>query len=223
MSSVGNQTLRPRSRSFANTLELWNRKLHYYIGLYLLFFLWLYALTGLLLNHSTWQFQQFWPDRRVAVEERLIRNPAPGSDLDQARELLRQFGIHGEISLPVGHPAPASLEVRSNRPGYNYVIIAELTQSRARLTTTHVNTWGVARALHEFLGAGPAGTGIQRNWPITSVWAFSMDAVALGLIVMVIGGYYLWWRLERKRAWGSVALVLGVLCCAALVLGFRWL
>jgi hypothetical protein len=39
---------------------------------------------------------------------------------------------------------------------------------------------------------------------------------------MVVGGYYLWWRLPRKRAWGVVALGLGVLCCGAFVFGFLW-
>lgn len=224
MSSVGNQApTRTRSNSFSSILELWNRKLHYYIGLYLLFFVWLYSLTGLLLNHSTWQFQQFWPSRRVSTEERLVQAPAPGSDLEQARELMRQFGIRGEIALPVGRPIPTRLEVRANRPGYNYVILADLSLSRARLETTHVNAWGVARALHEFIGVRLAGSGARRNWIVTSVWAISMDAVSLGLIVMVVGGYYLWWRLPRKRAWGVVALALGVLCCGAFVFGFRWL
>ena len=37
-----------------STLELWNRKLHYYLGLYFLFFLWLFSLTGLMLNHQQW-------------------------------------------------------------------------------------------------------------------------------------------------------------------------
>jgi hypothetical protein len=224
MSSVGNQIPnRTRSNSFSSIVELWNRKLHYYIGLYLLFFVWLYSLTGLLLNHSTWQFQQFWPSRRVSTEERLIQDPTPGSDLEQAHELMRQFGIRGEISLPVGRPIPTRLEVRANRPGYNYVILADLSRSWARLETTHVNAWGVARTLHEFIGVRLEASGARRNWIITSVWALSMDAVSLGLIVMVVGGYYLWWRLPRKRAWGVVALALGVLCCGAFVFGFRWL
>ena len=224
MSSVGSQAhTGTRPSSFLSIFELWNRKLHYYIGLYLLFFVWLYSLTGLLLNHSTWQFQQFWPSRRVSAEERLIQNPAPGSDLEQARELMRQFGIRGEIALPVGRPTPARLEVRANRPGYNYLILVDLSQSRARLETTHLNAWGAVRALHEFIGVRLAGPDTRRNWIVTSVWALSMDAVSLGLIVMVVGGYYLWWRLPRKRAWGVVALGLGVLCCGAFVFGFGWL
>jgi hypothetical protein len=224
MSSVGNQAPTAARHSPAQGIfELWNRKLHYYIGLYLLFFVWLYSLTGLLLNHSTWQFQEFWQSRRVSTEERLIRNPAPKSDIDQARDLMSQFGIRGEIAQPVSRPTPDRMEVRANRPGYNYVILADLSQMRARLETTHVNAWGVVRALHEFIGVRLAGSRTRRNWIVTSVWALSMDAVSLGLMVMVVGGYYLWWRLPRRRAWGIVALALGLLCCGAFVFGLRWL
>ena len=36
----------------------WNQKLHIYLGLYFLVFLWLFAVSGLLLNHG-WQFAEF--------------------------------------------------------------------------------------------------------------------------------------------------------------------
>ena len=61
--------------SATNRFGVWNRKLHYYLGLYFLFFLWLFALSGLLLNHSSWTFAQFWPNRQVSTFER--RDPAP--------------------------------------------------------------------------------------------------------------------------------------------------
>jgi len=38
---------------FRASSERWNRKLHFYTGLFLLFFLWLFAFSGLLLNHPT--------------------------------------------------------------------------------------------------------------------------------------------------------------------------
>ena len=34
------------------TVETWNRKLHIYVGLYFLTFLWLFSFSGLLLNLS---------------------------------------------------------------------------------------------------------------------------------------------------------------------------
>jgi hypothetical protein len=40
--------------SSVRDFERWNRKLHYYLGLYFLFFLWLFSATGLMLNHQQW-------------------------------------------------------------------------------------------------------------------------------------------------------------------------
>src|SRR5262245_57781806 len=74
MDSISEQTT-PRkttSRAMADGFDIWNRKLHYYAGLYLLLFLWLFAFTGLLLNHS-WQFAEFWPQRKQSTVERVVQ------------------------------------------------------------------------------------------------------------------------------------------------------
>src|SRR5262245_59567139 len=88
------KTRRPR---LAETFKVWNRKLHYYLGLYLLFFVWLFAFSGLLLNNSSWKFFEFWGNRKQTTSERPITAPSPGSDLAQARDLMRQLDIRGEI------------------------------------------------------------------------------------------------------------------------------
>ena len=76
---------RAESRQWAAILATWNRKLHYYLALYFLFFIWLFALSGLLLNHGGWTFAQFYPNRKVSTLERAIDTPASMSDLEQAR------------------------------------------------------------------------------------------------------------------------------------------
>ena len=100
---------KPKRRRLADTFEIWNRKLHYYLGLYLLFFLWLFAFTGLLLNHPEWTFQEFWPQRRQSSETRLIQAPPDGGDLAQAHDLLRQLGSSGEIEWTATRADPARL------------------------------------------------------------------------------------------------------------------
>jgi hypothetical protein len=71
-------------KRFAETFEIWNRKLHYYLGLYFLFFLWLFAFTGLLLNHS-WAFFEFWPNRKISTVERSIQAPSSGGTSTRPR------------------------------------------------------------------------------------------------------------------------------------------
>jgi hypothetical protein len=66
------QANRRMSRDSGPGFERWNRKLHFYAGLFLLFFLWLFAFSGLLLNHPSWSFAEFWNNRRQTNYEREI-------------------------------------------------------------------------------------------------------------------------------------------------------
>jgi hypothetical protein len=211
-----------RVRDAADVFFLWNRRLHYYLGLYFLFFTWLFSFTGLLLNHPRWEFAQFWPSRVQTVSEHAIQ-PAPsvGSNLERARDVMRQLGVAGEIQWPAQPPTPSVFAFQVTRPGLTLDITVDLDKGRATVRRTRLNAWGVMHALHTFTGV-PAGESRQsRDWALTTMWALSMDAVALGLIVMVFGSYIMWYRLRGKRRGGIIAVVLGLLCCGAFLTVLR--
>ena len=210
-----------RERGAAATFLVWNRRIHYYLGLYLLFFTWLFVFTGLLLNHPRWQFAQFWPNRLQTTTEYQIRPPVSGSDVERARYLMRQLGLAGEIQWPTQPAGPFAFQV--SRPGLVVDVSADLEQGRATVQRTRLNAWGVMHLLHTFTGVRGGDARNNRDWMLTTVWAVSMDAVAVGLIVMVFSSYIMWYRLRTKRLGGIVALLLGYISCAAVVGAFRWL
>jgi hypothetical protein len=74
--------------------------------------------------------------------------------------------------------------------------------------------------LHTFSGVPRAGVP-ERDWLLTKIWSALMDAVSVGLIFLVLSSLYMWWGLRPKRAWGLVALALGVLTCGLFVVGLR--
>jgi hypothetical protein len=219
MSSLLDGVMAPerRERSGADILLVWNRRLHYYLGLYLLFFSWLFVFTGLLLNHSRWQFAQFWPNRVQSTTEREFRTPQATTDLARARDLTQQFGIAGEIQWPAAQPRDGSFAFQVNRPGAVIDVKADLRSGRATLQRSDVNVWGVMHVLHTFTGMPSASSRNERDWILTTVWAISMDAVAAGLIFMVLSSYIMWYRLKAKRLGGIIALVLGLVSCGAFV------
>lgn len=210
-------------RGPAEVAETWNRRLHYYSGLYLLFFLWLFAFTGLLLNHTKWRFAEFWPQRQVTRYELPIEVPAAGGDLAQAEEILRQTGIRGEIEWTKTRADADVLEFRAGRPGHMFEIRADYRARRAAVQRTELNAWGVTRILHTFTGARLTDQRNQREWWATRLWAYSMDAVAAGLIFMVLSSVWLWWAQRQKRALGLAALASGTALCGLFVAGLRWL
>ena len=128
-------------RNAANAFLVWNRRVHYYLGLYLLFFGWLFALTGLLLNHSTWEFTQFWPSRVQTTTTQVFRAPEASSDLARARDLMQQFGIAGEIQWPAAHPVGGPFTFQVSRPGRTVEVKADLATGQATLQRTDLNAW----------------------------------------------------------------------------------
>jgi hypothetical protein len=220
-SAVSNQDSPPNGR--AGTFRLWNRKLHYYLGLYLLFFVWLFSFSGLLLNHSSWKFAEFWDSRKQTTVEHPIIAPEPGDDLAQARQILRQLGLSGEIEWTSKRADPNQFDFRVSRPGHIVDIKADFGQNRAQIQQIDLNTWGVMRILHTFTGVRANDSRNTRDWFLTSVWALAMDAVAAGLILMVLSSVVMWLELPRKRWLGLGAVGLGFLSCGLFCVALRWL
>src|SRR5262245_3134869 len=211
-----------RGRIAADVFVLWNRRLHYFVGLYLLFFCWLFVVTGLLLNHPRWQFAQFWQNRIQRTTDQPVHIPAAAPDLEWARDLMRQLSIAGEIQWPATQAANGPFAFQVSRPGLVIDVKVDLASGHATLQRNEVNAWGIMHLFHTVTGVPAADALNDRDWTLTTVWALSMDAVAVGLIVMVLGSYLMWYRLKGKRLAGAAALLLGTITCGACVVGLSW-
>jgi hypothetical protein len=214
----------PNARQVWAGFERWNRKLHFYVGLFLLFFVWLFAFSGLVLNHPSWRFTEFWSNRTQSNYERDIVVPGPDAkgDLGQARDIMGQLGIVGEILWTTTRTDPNQFDFQVRRPGRFFFIKADLARKRVAVQQSDVNLWGVMRALHAFTGVQMDDPRNSRDWWLTSVWAYSMDVVAAGIIFMVLSSLLMWLRLPQKRTFGAVVLVLGTLLCGWFCVGLRW-
>ena len=76
----------------------WNKKIHIYLGLYMLLFLWLFSISGLFINHHNW-FER--PPQPVQVKwEKPIELPQGADDQAKAEDLRAQLGLSGRFSGP---------------------------------------------------------------------------------------------------------------------------
>lgn len=199
------------------TFEKWNRKLHFYLGLYFLFFLWLFSLTGLLLNHGQWRASLAANARTESRFDRAINLPAGATPLDRAKDVMRQLGLAGEVDL-TAQPA-GWLVFSTSRPGDANQVRVNLEERRVSVQHFDNGHWGRFRNLHTFSGSRYNQPASQRDWVLTTVWVVAMDALAAGLVVMVLGSYFMWWRLKASRRLGWVALATGFLSCGWFILG----
>lgn len=110
-----------------------------------------------------------------------------------------------------------------SRPGRLFEIKADFEQRRAAIQRIDLNAWGIMRLLHTFTGVRLNDSRNERDWVLTSVWAFAMDAVAAGLILMVLGSLYMWYALPQKRRLGAIVLAFGFLSAGVFCVGLRWL
>lgn len=205
---------RPRVRL---TLEAWNRKLHYYLGLYLVFFLWLFSATGLLLNHPRWTLSRI-PNDANPEYTRHIEPPAGTTDVTRARDVLRQLKLTGEIEWPQAQP-PGRLDFNVAYPKRAAQIRVDLARNVVTVEQYDRSFWSALRISHTFSGSRYTTSENRRDWILTSLWVIAMDAVAIGLLVMVLGSYYMWYRLKSKHGLGYAVLAFGYLTAAMFVFG----
>lgn len=110
-----------------------------------------------------------------------------------------------------------------NRPGTLNRVSVDLAQNRATVQNIRINSWGVMRALHSFSGTRRNSPTASRDWVLTTVWVVAMDALSVGILLMVFSSYYMWYRLKQKRSLGWVSLGTGVISCGLFVVGLAWL
>jgi hypothetical protein len=195
-------------------VERWNRKLHYYLGLYLLFFLWLFLVTGLALNHGQWEWVQATEQRTETQTSVVVRPPVGDTALARARDLARQLGLVGEIELGSAPPGSGRFDFNIARPSDSSQVRVNLTDGTASVRHFENTAGGIVRIFHTFSGSRFDAPG-SRDWILTTVWVGAMDALAGGLVVMVLGSYYMWYRRKRSHTFGWVVLLTGVVSCGA--------
>jgi hypothetical protein len=198
------------------TLEVWNRRLHFYLGLYFLFFLWLFALTGLMLNHQQW-FEDLYV-RQESSSEHTIETPRGQTRAEQTADLVRQLGLRGEIDWPASQPI-GHLDFNVGRPNGAAQVRVDLGAKRAAIKEFKNGTLHAFQIFHTFSGTRFNQPSSERDWIVTTVWVIAMDALAAGLIVMVLGSYYMWWRLKKRRGLGIAAVAAGFVACIVFVAG----
>jgi len=211
-------SIEPNRSEASITFEAWNRKLHYYLGLYFLFFLWLFSLTGLLLNHGRWAMALGANQRAETRYERAIELPAGNTDLVRARDIMRQLNLVGEVDWPASQQ-PGRLAFNVSRPKEANQVQVDLSEKRAFIQHFDNSHWATFRIFHTFNGSRYNAPGTERDWIVTTAWVIAMDALAAGLIVMVFGSYYMWYRLKPKRTFGVIVLAAGIACCGMFLVG----
>lgn len=188
-------------------LTSWNRKLHIYVGLFLLFFIWLFSLSGLILNHGNWEFTSFWDTRQ---ETKTVTPITLDNSLDSAallHNLVEQLKLTGEVSEV--KLSSVSLDFRISSPGIIRELQVDFQSKTAEQKELRFNFWGKIRALHTFNGANKTHPENGPNWMATRIWRLAMDIIAIGFIFLCVSSWIMWYKIRKEYPWGPLALIAG--------------
>ncbi len=203
-------------REFPRTFGKWNRKIHIYLGLYFLLFLWLFSISGLVMNHPKWFGYKV--DR--SPREAQITLPQGLTDMEAAKHIRENLGLKGEILLRRQN-RKGQLIFMVMRPNKRVNVNLNRESGLAKITEVTPKSNVVLGDIHTFTGVRamwnePAQ---ERDWIVTRLWSLSMDAVCIGLLYIVLSSIYMGFQLREKRKYVIASLGTGCALCAWFVWG----
>jgi hypothetical protein len=193
--------------NFSRNLNLINRKLHIHIGLFLFLFIWLFSFSGLLLNHENWKFASFWEQRKETKKMTVIKvhNQTDSSKL--LKDIITQLKLSGEVQNTQLNPDSVDFQIAY--PGHVKNVHVDLHRGNCIERDIQFNVWGKLRTLHTFNGANKQKEDAAPNWLITRIWKFSMDAIAVGLILITISSWLMWYKVRMNYPFSALVLIVG--------------
>ena len=185
------------------TFDKINRRTHLYTGLFLLPWLMMYGVSSFIIIHQSW----FKADKQIELEPLFEREYRRAIDEKvglrvTAMEILKDCNLEG--AFWTDKPDTNTLRIDrfsfwgSTRLTYS-IKDQKLKGERQRVRASQ----GIVR-MH-FRG----GYGQPNFWD--KFWGFLVDAACVAIILWVVSGLIMWWRLPRLRAWGAIAFGGGVL------------
>lgn len=192
------------------SFDRFNRRLHLYLGLFLLPWLLMYGLSSALISHHAWFRAEKEPPWERVFDREYQRAVPEDADLRAvAQEILRDLALEGAFWAQRPNPN----EVRIQR--FTFWDVTRLTysiQEQRLRAERQKQRWDQVIVRLHFRG------GFQQPAFWDDLWAVLVDLACLGILVWIASGLVMWWRLLGLRFWGGLALGGGCVCFLLLVL-----
>lgn len=195
--------------------------IHLHTGLFISPYIIIFSVSALILNHNFIDWQEDWQKWSFSVNDKVdetavfnLPNPEQ-TRIEYAKDILKQINISGEIANIFGDSLNMIIPV--TKPGYRISIKANLISGIAHIHTERTNLWKMMIWLHKM--PGPHNASIRGNWNYTKFWSSMVDFSVICLFFSSISGVILWYYFKNERSVGLIALLIGFLSIASLVIG----
>ena len=186
--------------------DLINKRVHLYLGLFLIAFFLKYAVSSVLFAHN-FGLNDFYKDKPQWTTrfERTYERPVP-EDADLrllAAQIIEDVGLK-KRSISVFRVKKERLNINTygffSRTRLSYFI-----DQKRILAEDKIFRWD--HFIHKFHWIG----GYAQDRFIADLWAFMIDLTCVAIIIWTLSGIYIWWKIQETRRWGTVALGGGVI------------
>jgi len=183
------------------TFHRFVRRLHLYLGLFLLPWFFLYGVSSIPISHPE-PFRKAYEDGGPDWKPRLDRPydipvASAGNDRAFGLRIMRDAGLEGAYGTWRPNDREFHIYVYDfwNATQVKYFIDRKrLVVEDRRFRLDHLLTGMHARG------------GFQQDSLLDDFWAVMIDAVCVGMILWIASGVYMWWNIRHTRGWGLLAI-----------------
>jgi hypothetical protein len=184
------------------------RRVHLYLGLALLPWVFMYGVSSIPFTHAEY-FQQ--RDAAKGLPLWVVRAEKPFSaPVPKGPEELRAFARR---LLDENDMHPANFGAFSpNANTVNVSAFSFLKSSRIVYAVDQKKITIEDRRFRfdQFLTGMHARGGYEQEGFLQNAWGVVIDIVCVGMILWIVTGYYMWWGVTGHRRWGWLAILSGV-------------
>ena len=184
------------------------RRTHLYLALFCLPWFVMYGITSVAFTHPSW----FDTEGRPWVEDNswpCTLDAPEGNDIPRGfgAELIKIAGIDAG-AFGAYRSGPQSIDVYFPSFWETKRLSYDIEAQRLKLFVRESIPQHKLTGMH-------ARAGYQHDGFWNFAWAVMVDVVAIGFLLWVITGIYIWWQLPGMRGWGLVGLGAGLLAFVA--------
>lgn len=203
------------------TFNLVNRRVHLYLGLFLMVSFIRMGITTIFFNHR-FGFKEAYKDTPAWVvrsEEPYKLAISDDTDLRQlAAKVIKDAGVEeGPFRVVRQHPRKGKDKGKKTLN----IVVADFwsaTQLTYFINEQQLRIEDKPFRWDHFFHKFHILNGYGQESFLSDLWAFMLDLLCVGIIFWTISGIYMWWKLGTARLWGSIALLSGFACFTVFLL-----
>jgi hypothetical protein len=188
------------------------RRVHLYLGMFLMPWLLVYGLSTVTLNHGEW-FKQFRPGEPqwMLLWEKPQALPMPLQN-GNLREVVRGILDAQKLEGPFfAQQQGRRLKIHVQNFIEPLQLMYDLDRQMLRAEKKKFSWVEVLVRLHFRVGYNEGGT-------LAVIWPMIVDLFCATMLIWIVTGLILWWKVRESRRWGWAAIGGGFLTIAVLLL-----